>query len=388
MPHQTTGFRGAVSAGGAADSHPVASGQPGAARGLGRAGLGVITFSPSGGGVAYVARLLRAALTTVAGSRPWTVELEASQPDRVSAAEQIRFGARVLLGNVARRADWFVFGHAGIAEAQRAVPRPLRRPYAVQLHGTEVWEPHLPESVRRAALRIAPSRYTAERARATHPDIGPIAICPHALLDDDTAPAGTVDAALVARVRPESVVIIGRLWSSERRKGHDQLIGCWPLVRAAVPGAQLVIVGDGDDLPRLRDLAHGSGIAADVLFTGYVSDATRDALLRRSAVFAMPSRQEGFGLVYVEAMRAGLPCIGATDDGATEPIVAGVTGLLVEQRDLPALAAAVSRLLADPVYRRALGEAGRRRYLDEFTFPRYCDRLATLLSGHFGPGAR
>lgn len=355
---------------------------------LGRPGLGVITFDEAGGGVAYVARLLREALASGAEGQAWVLALHPSRHDRVATIEAALFGARLIAANAFARASWFLFGHAGIATAQARLPAAIRRPYAVQLHGTEVWEPALPSSLAGAALRIAPSRFTAQTARATHPGIGPIAVCPHGLLPHVAAPGGVVDRALVERVRPESALIIGRLWSAERRKGHDQLIECWPAVLERVPDAQLVVAGRGDDGTRLERKARDAGLGEHVLFCGYVSDATREALLARAAVFAMPSRQEGFGLVYLEAMRLGVPCVAATRDGAEEAVVDGETGFLVEQSDRKALADALVRLLTDRQLRQRMGEAGRRRYEREFTFERYRERLLALLAEHFAPHVR
>ena len=368
-----------------ADTGEVARDRPGrAARVAGRPGLGVITYAPQGGGVAYVARLLRLALDGAGARAPLSLALDAASASRVSPFEAARFGGRLLAANVARRADWFLFGHPGIARAQYRIPAPLRRPYAVQMHGTEVWGEHVPEALFHAALCIAPSRYSAQRAMAAHPRLGNVAVVPHGLLPDDDAPEGAADAAMLSRVGPNAAIIVGRLWSVERQKGHDQLLDCWPEVIARVPDAQLVIVGTGDDEPRYRRRAAELGIAPQVVFTGYASPATLRALLRRATVFAMPSRQEGFGIAYLEAMREGLPCIGATDDGATEPIVHGETGFLVEQRDRRQLADALVALFADRELRARLGAAGRRRYETTFTFERYRERLLATLADHFG----
>jgi phosphatidylinositol alpha-1,6-mannosyltransferase len=98
----------------------------------------------------------------------------------------------------------------------------------------------------------------------------------------------------------------------------------------------------------------------------------------------MPSRGEGFGLVYLEAMRAGVPCIGALDDAAGEVVVNGETGLLVRQSDRAALAGAIAALLGDPPRARAMGRAGQARYESHFTFDAFRDRLAAVL----GVGSR
>ena len=351
---------------------------------VGRPGLGVITYAPQGGGVAYVARLLRLALGTGGAADPLSIALDAASASRVSAYEAARFAGRLFVANAARRADWFLFSHPGIARAQYRIPAALRRPYAVQMHGTEVWGEHVPEALFHAALCIAPSRYTAQRATAAHPRLRNVVVVPHGLLPDDEPSDGVADDAMLARVGPNAAVIVGRLWSVERQKGHDQLLDCWPAVLARVPDAQLVIVGTGDDEPRYRRRAEELGIGGNVLFTGYASSATLRALLRRVAVFAMPSRQEGFGIAYLEAMREGLPCIASTDDGATEPVVDGETGFLVEQSDRRALADALVAVFIDRDLRGRLGAAGRRRYESMFTFERYRERLLAAIAERFG----
>jgi len=159
--------------------------------------------------------------------------------------------------------------------------------------------------------------------------------------------------------------------AAERYKGHDQVIDAWPAVVARVPDAQLVIVGTGDDRPRLMNKAEQSSAAASILFTGFVPDATLDTLYRRAALFALPSRGEGFGLVYLEAMARGVPCVGSIHDAAREVIADGETGRLVDQGDVGALAEAIAALLIDETQRLAMGEAGRLRVRDCFTFEHF-----------------
>ena len=93
-----------------------------------------------------------------------------------------------------------------------------------------------------------------------------------------------------------------------------------PPLLAARPGARLVVAGDGDDRPRLEARAAALGLGGAVLFTGFVSEATLAELYRRAAVFVMPSLGEGFGLVYLEAMRAGKPCVAARGSAAEEVV--------------------------------------------------------------------
>jgi len=166
---------------------------------------------------------------------------------------------------------------------------------------------------------------------------------------------------------------------TERYKGHDELLECWPDVVAGVPEAQLVVVGLGNEVPRLQAKARALGVAQSVLFCGFLPADALAAVWDRVALFAMPSAREGFGIVYLEAMRAGRPCIGSTSDAAGDIIVDGETGLLVDRTDRSALAAAIVGLLGDAPRRAAMGEAGRRRYLAEFTADRFAARLHDIL---------
>jgi phosphatidyl-myo-inositol dimannoside synthase len=357
---------------------------------LGRPGLAVVTFRGTGDGIAYEARLL-ARTFEAAGAPATSIALEPARAGTVTRAERLRFTARVARAQLSRRVDWLLFNHVGIARAQAVVPPALRRPYAVMLNGVEAWDPALPEDrkqvLRDAALRISISPHTARRVEATHPDVGPVIPCLLALLPD--LPSGAPDDALLSTVGSRDVLIVGRMSAAERYKGHDELLEAWPAVRARVPGARLLVAGRGDDVERLRAKATALGIDEAVRFLGFVDDATLYALFGRIAAFAMPSRGEGFGLVYLEAMRQAVPCIGSVHDAAADLIVDGVTGRLVDQDDRGALADAIVTLLGDDNRRRAMGEAGRRRFHEHFAFERYGERLLPLLAQLMaGRGAR
>jgi phosphatidylinositol alpha-1,6-mannosyltransferase len=162
-----------------------------------------------------------------------------------------------------------------------------------------------------------------------------------------------------------SIVTVARL--EDRYKGHDVLIRAMPLVRSRVPGARLTVIGDGPLRPYLEGLSEACGVVDGVTFAGAVDDAARDAALAEAAVFAMPSRNppqgagEGFGIVYLEAGGHRLPVVAANVGGATDAVIDGVTGLLVDPDDHVAVADALIRLLEDEPLAARLGAAGRAR---------------------------
>ena len=353
----------------------------------GRPALAAITLQRGGDGVAYAGALLERALAAIAGSAPYVVELSPANPEGPTLAEEARFVLRLSVAQLRHTDSWWLFNHVNIARAQRVIPRPIRRRYAVLLCGVEAWDPSLsPDrktTLRDASARIAISQFTARRVREAHPQVGSVSSCPLGLLPD--APReSSVGGELLSQVGEPSVLIVGRMSRNERYKGHDELLECWNDVLRVVPGAQLIVAGKGDDLERLRMKAGELGLAKHVLFPGFVPEEMLEALRARVALFAMPSRGEGFGLVYLDAMRAGLPCICGTEDAGAEVIVNGETGICVNPTDRAALAHAIILLLTSPSLRASYGEAGRKRFESEFTFERFCQRLHPILQNAFG----
>jgi len=245
----------------------------------------------------------------------------------------------------------------------------------VFLYGIEAWKPLgwlRRFALRRASVVMAISAYTARRFREANPGFQSraIAIC-HLGVGAAATPASASGEA-----RPFAL-IVGRLAAAERYKGHDLLLEMWPRVVAVHPGARLVVAGDGDDRPRLERAAAPLGSA--VAFTGYVDDARLAVLYRDCAFFVMPSRGEGFGLVFLEAMRVAKACIGAFG-AAAEVIEDGVSGFLVDPDDPAGLEERVVRLFQAPSLAARLGEAAALRWAREFTEDAFAERLRALLA--------
>jgi phosphatidyl-myo-inositol dimannoside synthase len=254
------------------------------------------------------------------------------------------------------------------------------------LLGIEVWKPlrALEAFALRRAWRVtAISAYTIGRFRKANPDLADVAVSvchPRVAAPVQPTHAASVShgAFVSSRLRGPFALIVGRMSSSERYKGHDVLLDVWPDVCAQVVDATLVIAGGGDDVERLRQRAADAGLGERVVFTGPVADDHLAALYRDAAFFVMPSAGEGFGLVYLEAMRAGKPCI-ASPGAAAEIIEDGAHGLIVEPSDRRAVTAAIVRLFVDQPLRQRLGAAAAARVDERFTPERFAARLSELL---------
>jgi glycosyltransferase involved in cell wall biosynthesis len=169
------------------------------------------------------------------------------------------------------------------------------------------------------------------------------------------------------------VLTVSRLVRSDAYKGIDHLIQAMPRIRQRVPGARLQVVGQGDDLPRLTALARSAGVAQCVEFLGYIGDQALQARLRECAIFALPSQREGFGLVFLEAMAQGRPCLAAQAGGVPE-VLTPESGSLVPFGNVEALANAAAEAL-----QRTWDGAAILARARSFSYPLFRERLKTLL---------
>lgn len=153
------------------------------------------------------------------------------------------------------------------------------------------------------------------------------------------------------------VVTVARLAAIDRYKGHDAILGAAALLKDHLNLACL-IVGEGDDRPRLEALARELGVSDRAVFAGWIADEDLPACYALGEVYAMPSRGEGFGIAFLEAQAAGRPVVALRAGGAPEALRHGETGLLLNRDDAETVAGAIQTLLDDPDRARAMGLAG------------------------------
>jgi glycosyltransferase involved in cell wall biosynthesis len=252
-------------------------------------------------------------------------------------------------------------------------------------HGVEVWEPL--RGLRRRALRhadlvLAPSRDTAQQV-ATQQEVAEerIRVLPWSLDPQFEALVAAGSRPTLPANFPQGRVIltVGRWLADERYKGMDTLITALPRLLMRWPELQLVLIGSGDDRAWLEDFAEKNGVMMHVHFLSGLSYAEIAACYGACEVFALPSRGEGFGLVYLEAMACGKPVIGGAHGGAPEIIQDGVTGYLVPHGDPIQLATALQTLLADPAHAKELGARGKQNVEYGFRFSAFAKSLKKIL---------
>ena len=243
-------------------------------------------------------------------------------------------------------------------------------PHVVSLHGGDIYDPSKRFSPHRVAgarwavstvLRhsdavVAQSRNTSENARRFYAYDGPIDIIPLGIRPMDVPPATRAELGL-----PSDVflgITIGRL---VRRKRLEHLLQA--LARPECASVHLAIVGAGPESGRLHALAAELELAHRIHFHGYVPDVRKWQMLRCADAYLSSTMHEGFGLVYLEAMAAGLPVITPDYGGQVDFLQDGDTGYLVPSGDIDALAAAIARLATQPDVATRMRESNRCRSL-------------------------
>jgi teichuronic acid biosynthesis glycosyltransferase TuaC len=161
-------------------------------------------------------------------------------------------------------------------------------------------------------------------------------------------------------------------------KGHELLLKAFAAIQNQFPELSLEIIGDGPERARLQRFSNEQGVAGRVHFRGRQSRQQVADAMRRAAIFALPSRYEGLGCVYLEAMAAAKPVIACLGQGIDEVIEQGVNGCLIRPDDLEDLVGIVTRLLQHAEVRRKMGDAARRTILQGFTLGEQAARLFRL----------
>jgi phosphatidylinositol alpha-1,6-mannosyltransferase len=340
----------------------------------------------TGGGIARYNKALLTALSHSAGVSeivvlprfaadaevmPAKVHQLAPRPGRAS------WSARALVLAALRRFDAVFCGHLNAVPLAAVVARLLRAPLWAQAHGIEAWEARgaaYRRGLAGAALITAVSRYTRNKLLAWA-DVPPhrVRVLPNTVAAGYRPRTGQADLVTRHGLAGRRVILtVGRLSASERYKGHDRLIAAMPGILAKVPGAAYLIVGSGDDRPRLEQLARESGIADCVVFAGQVSDAELPDYFALADVFAMPSTGEGFGIVFLEAAAAGLPVVSGNRDGSLDALAEGRIGRLVDPHSREEITAAV----VDGLEGRHPASASE---VERFTFTKFASHVDELV---------
>jgi phosphatidylinositol alpha-1,6-mannosyltransferase len=249
-----------------------------------------------------------------------------------------------------RSGDLIICGHIHLAPLAIAVAKISGARTWLHMHGVEAWSeagPVIRRSVRLMSLISVASRFTRGKfLNWSNVDPHLVKILPNAV--GESFKPGPVPEELKARLslsNAKVLLTVGRLAAVEAYKGQDRVIRALPAIISEVPDVMYLIVGEGDDQPRLQSLAASLSVEAHVQFLGRVDDEELVALYRLANLFVMPSEGEGFGIVYLEAMACECPALGLDSGGSVDALGSSPHGHVCSRESMPRV---IVRLLNNP----------------------------------------
>ena len=300
------------------------------------------------------------------------------------AGKRHRFAAAAIHALWRRRYDWVLVGHINLLSMTAAAlaARPASRAAMLLIaHGIEVWygiNRRRRHALARVSNILCVSGYTRGRMLEQVPSLHPerLLLFPNAL---GRSWSRDQPCAVPAKLPQRFILSVTRLQKGDRYKGVVSVIEALSMLQDA--SMQYRVVGHGDDIAFLKRVARRFGVEHRVHFLGGVDDRELANLYGKCEAFVLPSGNEGFGIVFLEAMFFGAPVIAAAEKGALDVVKDGETGLLVRFGDSVALRRAIERLGADAALRAKLSEAGRATVVagGAFTFQRFVERTAEVL---------
>ena len=275
--------------------------------------------------------------------------------------------------------DIVICSHLNLLPLAALTAARFRSKLILVIYGIEAWSPQR-QRITGWLLRYVDaicsiSETTRGRMQAWYARmLPPTFLLPNAFDPGAFAP-GPKPNYLIARYglqQRRNLLILGRMSPSERLKGFDEILEATPDLIRNLPDLAIVLAGDGADRPRLEQKAKDLGIADRIVFTGHVPENEKADLYRLADVFILPSRQEGFGFVLIEAMACGIPSIGSLADGSKEAMLNGKLGLVIDPTCRSEIVSAVCHAMKQP---RCVPDA-----LGYFTLDRFEQRVSEALT--------
>ncbi len=281
--------------------------------------------------------------------------------------------------------DLVVIGHINLSPIGTWLARRLKSKSMLFVHGIDAWQKHRRSSVVKAVGEVdhvvGVSQVTLDRLKAwSGLPASRLSVLPNSV-DLERFTPGPKPADLVAALGLEGRTVLmtfGRLASEERYKGFDEIIEQLPVLTHERPDLVYLICGDGPDMPRLKAKCDALGVDKHVRFSGFVPEERKTDYYRLADAYVMPSRGEGFGIVFLEAMACGIPAMGSRLDGGCEALLGGQLGELVD----PAIAADVR----EGVLRTLARSRGRPEGLSTFSIEAFGHRVSQLMQGFLKTG--
>jgi len=298
------------------------------------------------------------------------------------------FAAKAFVAGIKQRPDLIISTHLNFALVAYWLKRLAGIPYWIVAHGFEAWDvqrPELRQAIEHADQILAVSQYTRMRLlKEQNIDPDRVSLLPNTFdpnrFQIAAKPQHLLERYQLADHQPV-ILTVNRLAAGESYHPYDRVLAALPQIRQTIPDIHYLIVGQGDDRARLEQLIIEQQLQNHVTLTGFVPDHELPDYYNLCDVFAMPSKLEGFGIVFLEAMASGKPVLGSNLDGSVDALDQGRLGALVNPDDTTAIAHTLIQILQQRYPNPLMFQAGQLRQAtyDAFGNERFRTKLEQLL---------
>lgn len=330
-----------------------------------------------------------------------TLSLYDSEPDekyirkslfKSSNANKIKFSFSCVYE--ALSSDLVILGHVNLSPIGFIIKKLLRKKVVIIAHGTDVW--FRMSKIRETMLRmtdgiLSVSKYTKQKLVDVHTvepsniDIFYNTLDPYFQIPDNFDKPKYLMDKIGINDSNKVLLTVARLSSEEKYKGYDTVLRALPEVLKEFPETIYVIVGSGDkeEVSRVEALVLELNLTNNVVLPGFVSNEDLTAYYLLSDLFIMPSKGEGFGIVFLEALVCGNTIVVGNKDASREAILDGEIGIILDPDDVEEISSTIVNVFKGNI-RKELRDKNymRKRSIEKFGFDKYKERLKNFIQAH------
>ncbi|MEH2385322.1 MAG: glycosyltransferase [Nostoc sp.] len=304
------------------------------------------------------------------------------------------FAAQLIGWGIYQRPNLVIASHLNFTVAAYWLKRLVGIPYWTVAYGIEAWDIQsaaVKTSLHHADRILAISSYTRDRLlKEQNLDPKKVSLLPCQFEPSRFQPAPKPSYLLEQyglKLKQPIIFTVARLAEVERYKGYDQILQALPYIRQIIPDVHYIIVGKGNDKSRIKQMIAQLGLQNCVTLAGFIPDEQLCDYYNLCDVFAMPSKREGFGIVYLEALGCGKPVLGGNQDGAIDALCHGELGALVNPDNVEEIARTLVQILQGIYPNKLMYQPDilRQKVIDYFGFEQFQTTLAKYLDKHLQP---
>lgn len=307
------------------------------------------------------------------------------QLEKSAIFQKIIFSIKTFLNALIKKPDLIFCTHVNFSPLCSFIKKIFKIKYFVFTHGIEVWnikDKRKNQGLLNADIVTTVSRFSRKKLKQSVSELSEVKLLPN-MIDGNRFKIKDTPKELIEKYNLENkkiIFTISRLSKGEEDKGYDKVIKAMPKVLEEIPEAVYILGGKGNDIERIRNLIDNLGLKNNVILPGFISNKMLTDYYNLADVFIMPSKKEGFGIVFLEALACGTPVIAGNQDGSVDPLQDGSVGTLINPDNIENIANSTISVLSGNVDKKLLdSEYLRSQTLKKFDFDRFKLKVNNLI---------